>query len=117
MAINPIYQKRYYYVHIKVKQHENFNELLAFLIIARERSFTLTDVQLNISRLALVIPLKHWKRGYILLAQHAVFLLQKLESGLYSFFLAVKNQTDALSELRDKPAGTICIKKMQQILI
>lgn len=59
MAINPIYQKRYYNVHIKVKQHENFNELLVFLIIARERSFTRTDVQLNISQLDLSHTARH----------------------------------------------------------
>lgn len=97
-------------------QHENFNDLLAFLIVARERSFTRAAAKLRVSQSAL----SHTIRGLetrlnIRLLTRTTRSVSPTEAGeqllhtLTPHFEAIETQIAALSELRDKPAGTIRI--------
>lgn len=97
-------------------QHENFNDLLAFILVAREQSFTRAAAKLGISQSAL----SHTIRG--LEARLNIRLLtrttrsvspteagEKLLNNIGPHFEEIETQLKALSELRDKPAGTIRI--------
>jgi DNA-binding transcriptional LysR family regulator len=93
-----------------------FNDLIAFLTVARERSFTRAAAQLGVTQSAL----SHTLRG--LEEQLGVRLLtrttrsvatteagERLLRTLGPHFDGIDSQLAALSELRDKPAGTIRI--------
>lgn len=95
---------------------ENYNDLLAFLAVARERSFTRAAAQLGVSQSAL----SHTIRG--LEARLGLRLLTRTtrnvaptEAGERLFRELTPNFEDIdaalahLSELRDKPSGTIRI--------
>jgi DNA-binding transcriptional LysR family regulator len=95
---------------------ENLNDLLAFLAVARERSFTRAAAKLGVSQSAL----SHTIRG--LEARMSLRLLTRTtrsvaptEAGdrllqtVGPRFEEIEAELDALSELRDKPAGTIRI--------
>jgi len=95
---------------------ENFNDLLAFLAVARERSFTKAAARLGVSQSAL----SHTIRG--LEARLALRLLtrttrsvsptevgERLLLTVGHRFEEIEAELDALGELRDKPAGTIRI--------
>ncbi|WP_035058410.1 LysR family transcriptional regulator [Andreprevotia chitinilytica] len=95
---------------------ENFNDLQAFLIVAREGSFTRAAAQLGVSQSAL----SHAIRG--LEARLGVRLLtrttrsvsptvagERLMQTVGPRFEEIEAELAALSELRDKPAGTIRI--------
>jgi DNA-binding transcriptional LysR family regulator len=94
----------------------NINDLLAFLAIAREKSFTRTAVKLGVSQSAL----SHTVRG--LEARLGVRLLnrttrsvapteagERLLHAIGPRFDEIENELAALGEWRDKPAGTIRI--------
>jgi DNA-binding transcriptional LysR family regulator len=95
---------------------ENFNDLLAFLAVARDRSFTKAAAKLGVSQSAL----SHTVRG--LEARLGLRLLtrttrsvspteagERLLARVGHRFDEIEAELEALSELRDKPAGTIRI--------
>jgi DNA-binding transcriptional LysR family regulator len=92
------------------------DDLLAFLAVGRERSFTRAAAKLGVSQSAL----SHTIRG--LEARLGIRLLtrttrsvsptdagERLLSGLEPRFEEIESELSALSELREKPAGTIRI--------
>lgn len=97
-------------------QRENFNDLLAFLVVARERSFTRAAAKLRVSQSAL----SHTIRGLeerlnIRLLTRTTRSVSPTEAGerllttVGPHFEEIELQLAALSELRDSPAGTIRI--------
>lgn len=93
---------------------ENYNDLQAFLAVARERSFTRAAAQLGMSQSAL----SHTIRG--LEARLGLRLLtrttrsvspteagERLQQALVPGFEDIDAAIASLSELRDKPSGTI----------
>jgi DNA-binding transcriptional LysR family regulator len=95
---------------------ENLNDLLAFLAVARERSFTRAAAKLGLSQSAL----SHIIRGLeerlgLRLLTRTTRSVSPTEAGarlLQSVgprFEEIEAQLAALSELREKPAGTIRI--------
>lgn len=97
-------------------RRENVNDLLAFLAVARERSFTRAAAKLGLSQSAL----SHTVRGLearlgLRLLTRTTRSVSPTEAGerlLVSVgprFEEIEAEVAALSELRDKPAGTIRI--------
>lgn len=95
---------------------ENLNDLLAFLAVARERSFTRAAAQLGLSQSAL----SHTIRGLeermgIRLLTRTTRSVSPTEAGerllrsVGPHLSEIEAELDALSALRDKPAGTIRI--------
>jgi DNA-binding transcriptional LysR family regulator len=95
---------------------ENVNDLLAFLAVARERSFTRAAAKLGVSQSAL----SHTIRG--LEARLGLRLLtrttrsvspteagERLLRNVGPRFEEIEAELEAVTELRDKPAGTIRI--------
>jgi DNA-binding transcriptional LysR family regulator len=96
--------------------HENLNNLLAFVTVAREGSFTRAAAQLGVSQSAL----SHTIRGLetrlgIRLLNRSTRSVSPTEAGerllrtVGSRLEEIKADLAALSELREKPAGTIRI--------
>ncbi len=95
---------------------ENFNDLLAFLAVARERSFTKAAAQLGVSQSALshTIRALEARLGLRLLSRttRSVSPTEAGERLLLTVghrFDEIEAELEALSEFRDKPAGTIRI--------
>jgi DNA-binding transcriptional LysR family regulator len=95
---------------------ENVNDLLAFVAVARERSFTRAAAQLGVSQSALSHAMRalEARLGLRLLTRstRSVSPTQAGERLLLSLgphFAQIEEELAALSELRDKPAGTIRI--------
>ncbi|MGO4126831.1 LysR family transcriptional regulator [Inquilinus sp. YAF38] len=95
---------------------ENLNDLLAFLAVARERSFTRAAAQLGVSQSAL----SHTIRGLeerlgLRLLTRTTRSVAPTEAGerliltLGPRFEEIEAELAALSALRDKPAGTVRI--------
>lgn len=95
---------------------EDFNDLLAFLAVAKERSFTRAAAKLGVSQSAL----SHTIRGLeerlgLRLLTRTTRSVSPTEAGerllhtLGPRFEEIEAELDALSELREKPAGTIRI--------
>lgn len=95
---------------------ENFNDLLAFLAVARERSFTKAAAKLGVSQSAL----SHTLRGLeerlgIRLLMRTTRSVSPTEAGEHLLlavghhFEEIEAELEALGELRDKPAGSIRI--------
>ena len=97
-------------------KRQNVNDLLAFLAVAQERSFTRAAAKLGVSQSAL----SHTVRG--LEARLGLRLLtrttrsvapthagERLLETVAPRFEEIEAELEALSELRDKPAGTIRI--------
>ncbi len=95
---------------------ENFNDLISFLVVARERSFTKAAAKLGVSQSAL----SHAIRG--LEERLEIRLLtrttrsvapteagEKLVDSLGPKFAEIENELDALKEMRARPAGNIRI--------
>src|SRR5213593_3021540 len=102
---------------------ENLNDLLAFLAVARDRSFTKSAAKLGVSRSAL----SHTLRG--LEARLGLRLLtrttrsvsptaagERLINAVGHRIEEIEAELDALSELREKPAGTIRITAHEHAL-
>jgi len=94
----------------------NVNDLLAFLAVARERSFTRAAAQLGVSPSALSHTVRGLEErlGIRLLTRttRSVSLTEAGERMLSSLgprFEEIESELEHLSELRDKPAGTIRI--------
>ena len=97
-------------------QHENFNDLLAFLAVARERSFTRAAAKLGVSQSALSHTISGLEaRLGLRLLTRTTRSVSPTEAGerllrtVGHRFEEIEAELDALSELRDKPAGTIRI--------
>jgi len=95
---------------------ENINDLIAFLAVARERSFTRAAAKMGVSQSALSHTIRSLEArlGIRLLTRttRAVSVTEAGERLLESIgphFDEIDAQVEALSELRDKPAGTIRI--------
>src|SRR6476660_10508299 len=95
---------------------ENLNDLLAFLAVANESSFTKAAAKLGVSQSAL----SHTIRGLeerlgVRLLSRTTRSVAPTEAGerlLHTVgprFDEIDAELAALSELREKPAGTICI--------
>jgi len=97
-------------------QRENFNDILAFLAVAQERSFTRAAAKLGISQSALshTISGLEARLGLRLLTRttRSVSATEAGERLLLTVghrFEEIEAELQALSELREKPAGTIRI--------
>jgi DNA-binding transcriptional LysR family regulator len=95
---------------------ENVNDLLAFLAVARERSFTKAAAKFGISQSALSHTIRglETRLGVRLLTRTTRAVSpteagERLLNGIGPHFDEIDAQIDALSDLRDKPAGNIRI--------
>jgi DNA-binding transcriptional LysR family regulator len=94
----------------------NVNDLLAFLAVARERSFTRAAAKLGVSQSALSHTIRGLEErlGLRLLARTTRNVApteagERLLQNIGPKFEEIDAELDALSELREKPAGTIRI--------
>src|SRR5918994_4811206 len=92
----------------------NLNDLLTFLAVARERSFTKAAAQLGVSQSALSQTIRQLEErlGLRLLTRttRSVSPTEAGERLLRSVgprLVEIEDEIEALSELREKPAGTI----------
>jgi DNA-binding transcriptional LysR family regulator len=97
-------------------QHENFNDLLAFLAVARERSFTRAPAKLGVSQSALshTVSGLEARLGLRLLTRTTRSVApteagERLLLTVAPRFEEIEAEMEALSEFREKPAGTIRI--------
>jgi DNA-binding transcriptional LysR family regulator len=97
-------------------QRENFNDILAFLAVARERNFTRAAAKLGVSQSALshTISGLEARLGLRLLTRTTRSVLpteagERLLHTLGPRFEEIEAELEALSELREKPAGTVRI--------
>ena len=95
---------------------ENVHDLLAFLAVARERSFTRAAARLGVSQSALSHTIRglETRLGLRLLTRTTRSVApteagERLVRTIGPRFEEIETALDALSELRDKPAGTIRI--------
>jgi len=95
---------------------ENYNDLMAFLAVARERSFTQAAAQLGVSQSALshTVSALEARLGLRLLTRTTRSVSptqagERLISAIGPHFEGIDAGLEALSELRDKPSGTIRI--------
>lgn len=95
---------------------ENFSDLLAFLAVARERSFTKAAAKLGVSQSALshTIRALEERLGVRLLTRTTRSVApteagERLHNAIAPRFEDIEAELSALSELRDKPAGNIRI--------
>jgi DNA-binding transcriptional LysR family regulator len=95
---------------------DNLNDVLAFLAVARERSFTRAAAQLGVSQSALSHAMRglEARLGLRLLARTTRSVApteagERLLRALGPRFDEIEAELVGLSELRDKPAGTIRI--------
>src|SRR6201995_6198047 len=96
---------------------ENFSDLQAFLAVARERSFTRAAAGLGVSQSALSHPVRELEErlGVRLLTRTTRSVSptqtgERLLRNLAPHFEGIEAEIAALSELREKPAGTIRIR-------
>jgi DNA-binding transcriptional LysR family regulator len=97
-------------------RRDNVNDLLAFLAVARERSFTRAAKKAGLSQSALSHTIRQLEErlGVRLLTRTTRAVApteagQRLLDSIGPSFDEIETQVAALSELRDKPAGTIRI--------
>ena len=95
---------------------ENINDLLAFLAVAKARSFTRAAAKLGVSQSALSHTIRELEaRLGVRLLTRTTRSVSPTEAGerllhtLVPRFEEIDAQLAALSELREKPAGTIRI--------
>ncbi len=95
---------------------ENVQDLLAFVAVARDRSFTKAAAKLNVSQSALSHTVRQLEErlGVRLLTRTTRAVSpteagQRLLDGISSQFEEIETQLEALGAIRDKPAGTIRI--------
>jgi len=94
----------------------NVNDLQAFLAVARERSFTRAAAKLGVSQSALSHTIRglETRLGLRLLTRTTRSVSpteagERLLQNVGPHFAEIEAELDALTELRDKPAGTIRI--------
>ena len=95
---------------------QNVNDLLAFLAVARERSFTKAAAKFGVSQSALSHTIRQLEArlGVRLLARTTRAVSpteagERLLARIGPHFDQIEVEVDALNELREKPAGTIRI--------
>ncbi|MEJ2761517.1 MAG: LysR family transcriptional regulator [Gammaproteobacteria bacterium] len=96
--------------------HENVNDLVAFLTVAREQSFTRAAARLGISQSALSQRIRNLEErlGVRLLTRTtrrvaATEAGERLSRAIGPRFEEIETELSALNELRSNPAGTIRI--------
>lgn len=96
--------------------HENYNDLVAFLTVAREQSFTKAAAKLGVSQSALSQTVRGLEaRLGIRLLTRTTRSVSPTEAGerllntVWPRFEEIETELGALSELKDKPSGTIRI--------
>jgi len=96
--------------------HENFNDLAAFAVVAKERSFTRGAAQLGVSQSALSQTIKGLEaRLGMRLLTRTTRSVAPTEAGarllqtIAPRFEEIEHELAALSAMREKPAGTIRI--------
>ncbi|MBY3217662.1 LysR family transcriptional regulator [Rhizobium laguerreae] len=96
--------------------HENFNDLAAFAAVAKERSFTRAAAKLGVSQSALSQTVRALEEriGLRLLTRTTRSVApteagERLLRTVAPRFEEIETQLAALSELREKPAGTVRI--------
>jgi DNA-binding transcriptional LysR family regulator len=101
-------------------RRDNVNGLLAFIAVAREHSFTKAAAKLGVSQSALSYTIRtlEARLGLRLLTRttRSVSLTEAGERLLQSIgprFDEIESEISALSELRDKPAGTVRITTVE----
>lgn len=101
-------------------RRDNVNDLTAFIAVAREGSFTKAAAQLGVSQSALSYTIRtlEARLGLRLLTRttRSVSLTEAGERLLHSIgprFDEIESEIAALSEMRDKPAGTIRITTVE----
>jgi DNA-binding transcriptional LysR family regulator len=97
-------------------RQENFNDLASFAVVARERSFTKAAARLGVSQSALSQTIRNLEArlGLRLLTRTTRSVAptgagERLLQTLKPRFEEIESALASLSELRDKPAGTIRI--------
>jgi len=95
---------------------ENINDLLAFLAVAREKSFTKAAAKFGVSQSALSHTIRQLEArlGVRLLTRTTRAVSpteagERLLEGIGPHFDEIEAQVDALNDLRERPAGTIRI--------
>ncbi|MCD4559782.1 LysR family transcriptional regulator [Lelliottia nimipressuralis] len=95
---------------------DNFNDLLSFMVVARERSFTRAAAQLGVSQSALSHAMRNLEaRLDMRLLTRTTRSVAPTEAGEQLFMrlsphlLEIEQELTALREMRDKPAGNIRI--------
>lgn len=95
---------------------QNVNDLLAFLAVARERSFTRAAARFGVSQSALSHTIRQLEtRLGVRLLTRTTRAVAPTEAGerllerIGPHFDQIEIEVDALNELRDKPAGTVRI--------
>lgn len=95
---------------------ENFNDLISFLVVARERSFTKAAAKLGVSQSALSHAIRGLEeRLELRLLTRTTRSVAPTEAGEKLFnsigprFAEIESELDALSEMRARPAGNIRI--------
>jgi DNA-binding transcriptional LysR family regulator len=103
-------------------QRANLNGLLAFLAVAQERSFTKAAAKLGVSQSALSHTIRELEaRLGIRLLTRTTRSVSPTEAGerlLHTVgprFEEIQTELEALSELREKPAGTIRINAIDYV--
>jgi len=96
---------------------ENFSDLIAFIAIAQERSFTRAAARLNVSQSAVGHALRRLeKRRGVRLMTRSVSLTDaglRLLQTVEPRFDEVDMALDQVGEFRDKPAGTRLIEALR----
>ena len=95
---------------------ENVNDLIAFIVVARERSFTRAAAQLGVSQSALSHAMRalESRLGVRLLTRTTRSVSpteagERLANNLGPHLEQIKSELEALTEMRDTPAGNIRI--------
>jgi DNA-binding transcriptional LysR family regulator len=101
-------------------RRENVNDLMAFIAVARERSFTKAAAKLQVSQSALSYTIRTLEErlGLRLLTRttRSVSLTEagdRMLRGIGPRFDEIDSEISALSALRDKPAGTVRITTVE----
>src|SRR5918993_1150434 len=101
-------------------RRENVNDLLGFIAVARERSFTRAAAKLGVSQSALSYTVRKLEErlGLRLLTRttRSVGLSaagERLLASIGPRFDEIEQETSALGEMRDKPAGTVRINAVE----
>src|SRR5918992_4248066 len=103
-------------------QRENFNDIVGFLAVAREQSFTKAAAKLGVSQSALshTISGLEARLGLRLLTRTTRSVSpteagERLPLTVGHRFEEIEAELEALSELREKPAGTIRITAIDYV--
>lgn len=93
---------------------DNFNDLLSFMVVARERSFTRAAAQLGVSQSALSHAMRNLEtRLEVRLLTRTTLSVAPTEAGeqllmrLSPHLLEIEKELTALRDTRDRPAGNI----------